>query len=118
MEGDIWFAASELLKRGGPAEYREYQLNEDLAAEDGLVCGGTMFFLIDPVYQPGEYLDFAKEIEDAYTGGAPVALASLIRGGSGANATIGAKLFIREDGSTVGDAGQRGAGRKRGQRGV
>ena len=25
----------------------EYELNEDLAAEDGLVCGGTMFFLIE-----------------------------------------------------------------------
>lgn len=104
VEGDIWFAASELLKRGGPAEYREYQLNEDLAAEDGLVCGGTMFFLIDPMYKPGEYLGFAKEIEDAYSGGAPVALASLIRGGGGA-AAIGAKLFIREDGSTVGTLG-------------
>ena len=69
------------------------------------MCGGTMFFLIDPVYQPGEYLDFAKEIEDAYSGGAPVALASLIRGGSGADAAIGTKLFIREDGSTVGTLG-------------
>ena len=105
VEGDIWFAASELLKSGGTAEYREYQLNEDLAAEDGLVCGGTMFFLIDPVYEPGEYLDFAKEIEDAYTGGSPVALASLIRGGSGSPATIGAKMFIRHDGSTVGSLG-------------
>ena len=48
VEGDIWFAAKELLKRGGDTEYREYELNEDLAAEDGLVCGGTMFFQIDP----------------------------------------------------------------------
>ena len=105
VEGDIWFAASELLKSGGTAEYREYELNEDLAAEDGLICGGTMFFLIDPVYEPGEYLDFAKEIEDAYTGGDAVALASLIRGGSGSPATIGAKMFIRQDGSTVGSLG-------------
>ena len=42
VEGDIWFAASQLLKSGGGAQHREYQLNEDLAAEDGLVCGGTM----------------------------------------------------------------------------
>ena len=105
VEGDIWFAASELLKSGGSAEYREYELNEDLAAEDGLICGGTMFFLIDPVYEPGEYLDFAKEIEEAYTGGDAVALASLIRSGSGSAATIGAKMFIRQDGSTVGSLG-------------
>ena len=105
VEGDIWFAASELLNSGGGAEYREYELNEDLAAEDGLICGGTMFFLIDPVYEPGEYLDFAKEIDDAYKGGNAVALASLVRGGSGSAASIGAKMFIRQDGSTVGSLG-------------
>ena len=32
VEGDIWFAASQLLKGGGPAEMRDYELNEDLAA--------------------------------------------------------------------------------------
>ena len=63
VEGDIWYAASQLMRRGGDAQYREYELNEDLAAEDGLVCGGTMFFLIDPVYRPEEYLDVAKEID-------------------------------------------------------
>ena len=52
VEGDIWFAAKQLLKRGGKAQYREYPLNEELAAEDGLVCGGTMYFLIDPAYGP------------------------------------------------------------------
>ena len=52
LKGDIWFAAQELLKRGGDAELRDYQLNEDLAAQDGLVCGGTMYFLIDPVRDP------------------------------------------------------------------
>jgi xanthine dehydrogenase accessory factor len=105
VEGDIWFAAKQLLKAGGPAEYREYQLNEDLAAQDGLVCGGTMYFLIDPVYQPEDYLDFAREIDSAYLGSAPVALASLIKPAEGQEAHIGAKLFIREDGSTEGTLG-------------
>ena len=105
VEGDIWFAASELLRSGGGAEYREYQLNEDLAAEDGLVCGGTMFFLIDPVYNPREFLNIAKEIDDAYAGGSPVALASLIRASNGSAAAIGSKLFMREDGSALGTLG-------------
>lgn len=105
VEGDIWFAASELMKSGGTAQYREYELNEELAAEDGLICGGTMYFLIDPVYRPEEYLDFAKEIDQAYQGGAPVALASLIHPGEGNDAKIGAKLFMRGDGSTVGTLG-------------
>lgn len=105
VEGDIWFAASELLKSGGSAEYREYELNEELAAEDGLICGGTMYFLIDPVYTPDEYLAFAKEIDEAYQGGSPVAMASLIKSGSDTSSKISAKLFIRLDGSTAGTLG-------------
>ena len=107
VEGDIWFAAKQLLKRGGTAQYKEYPLNEELAAEDGLVCGGTMYFLIDPVYHPDEYLPFAREIAGAYGGeAAAVALANLVRPAEGGEAPLGAKLFIREDGTTQGLAGQ------------
>ena len=110
VEGDIWYAASQLMRRGGDAQYREYELNEDLAAEDGLVCGGTMFFLIDPVYRPEQYFDYAKEIDDAYEGGPSVALANLIRPANG-RGSIGSKLFIREDGSTEGSLGDLGLDR-------
>ena len=105
VEGDIWFAAKELMRRGGPAQHREYLLNEDLAAEDGLVCGGTMYFLIDPVYRPGELLPYAREIDAAYRGERAVALATLIRPADGGEAATGAKLFIREDGSSQGTLG-------------
>ncbi len=104
VEGDIWFAAQELMRRGGSAQYRDYELNEDLAAEDGLVCGGTMYFLIDPVYEAGSYLDYAREIDAAYAGGPAVALATVTAAGDRAG-TLGARLFIREDGSTEGTLG-------------
>ena len=104
VEGDIWFAARELMRRGGSAQYRDYELNEDLAAEDGLVCGGTMYFLIDPVYEAGSYLDYAREIDAAYAGGPAVALATVTAAGDGAE-RLGARLFIREDGSTEGTLG-------------
>ena len=105
VEGDIWFAASELMKRGGGAQYRDYHLNEDLAAEDGLVCGGTMYFLIDPIYEPRGYLTYAQEIDSAYSGGPSVALASMIKSANGDGESTGAKLLIREDGSTDGTLG-------------
>ena len=92
------------MRRGGASLHREYQLNEDLAAEDGLVCGGTMYFLIDPVYRPGEMLPYAREIEAAYRGEGAVALATVVRPADG-GAEAGAKLFIREDGSTDGTLG-------------
>ena len=104
VEGDIWFAASELMRRGGGAQYRDYHLNEDLAAEDGLVCGGTMYFLIDPIYEPQGYLAYAQEIDSAYRGGPSVALASLVKA-AGGGTTTGAKLLIREDGTTDGTLG-------------
>ena len=104
VEGDIWFAARELMKRGGSAQYRDYELNEDLAAEDGLVCGGTMYFLIDPVYEAGSYLEYAQEIDAAYAGGPAVALATVTAQGDGAEG-LGARLFMREDGSTEGTLG-------------
>ncbi len=104
VEGDIWFAARELMRRGGAAQYRDYELNEDLAAEDGLVCGGTMYFLIDPVYEAGSYLRHAREIDAAYAGGPAVALATVTSPGEG-GAMMGARLFIREDGATEGTLG-------------
>ena len=100
VEGDIWFAASQLMKRGGSSQYRDYTLNEDLAAQDGLVCGGTMYFVIDPVYSADQYLPYAREINAAYSGGPSVALATLIDSGEFGAEPIGAKLFIRENGTT------------------
>jgi xanthine dehydrogenase accessory factor len=112
VEGDIWFAAKELMARGGPAQHRDYLLNEELAADDGLVCGGTMYFLIDPVYRPEEYLPYAEEIDRAYDGGPAVALASLIKPAGGSDVPTGAKLFIREDGTAHGSLGSSEADRE------
>ena len=105
VEGDIWFAAKQLMQQGGEAEYREYELNEELAAEDGLVCGGTMYFLIDPVYTPEDYLPYAREIDFAYQGEGAVALATVIKSGNDGKSRIGDKLFIRENGKTEGTLG-------------
>ena len=105
VEGDIWFAASQLLKSGGSAEMRDYELNEDLAAQDGLVCGGTMYFLLDPLRKPEADQDFNREVIAAYEGGAPVAVASLMKVPEGSELTVGSKLLIRENGSTSGTLG-------------
>ena len=108
VEGDIWFAARQLLKRGGDAEMRDYELNEELAAQDGLVCGGTMYFLIDPVRSTdGEnsYGEFANEVVEAYEGGAPVAIVNIMVAPDGADVSVGNKMLVRENGSTSGSLG-------------
>ncbi len=105
VEGDIWFAAKEIMRDHGDAEYRDYYLNEDIAARDGLVCGGTMYFFIDPIWEPDSFSSIARDIVDAYEGGDSVALATLIKPADGGG-TKGAKLFLLGDGSSKGSLGR------------
>ena len=104
VEGDIWFAAKEILRRKGGPEFRDYYLNEDIAARDGLVCGGTMYFFLEPLLDPDRFLPFGTEMTRAYETGKPVAMATVVRAESG-RAIPGAKLLVREDGSTYGSLG-------------
>ncbi|MSP79187.1 MAG: XdhC/CoxI family protein [Dehalococcoidia bacterium] len=105
VEGDIWYAAKTMLRAHAPAEVREYLLNEEIAARDGLICGGTMYFLIDPVYQRQPVLSYAKEIRDAYDGGKTVALGTLAKAPKGSSAAVGAKVFFHENGKQEGTLG-------------
>ena len=104
VEGDIWFAAKEILRNHGGPEFKDYYLNEDIAARDGLVCGGTMYFYLEPLWQPEEFLSFGTELMDAYEGGSPVSLATVVKAGKG-GANQGAKLLLRMDGSIQGTLG-------------
>ena len=104
VEGDIWYAAKEILRRKGGPEYRDYLLNEDIAARDGLVCGGTMYFFIEPLWEPQEFFPFGQEMMEAYDTGTPVGVATVVRADSG-RAVMGAKVLLREDGSTRGSLG-------------
>ncbi len=105
VEGDIWYAAKQLMKNRGSAETIGYELNEEIAAQDGLVCGGTMFFLVDPIYEKGQEALFLDEINSAYLGGEPVALASLVKTTPDIDSKLGGKLLIRSDGSVEGTLG-------------
>ena len=104
VEGDIWFAAKEILRRNGGPEYRDYLLNEDIAARDGLVCGGTMYFFIEPLRESREFLPYAQEMLGAYGSGVPVGVATVVKSDSG-RGVMGAKILLREDGSTLGSLG-------------
>ena len=104
VEGDIWFAAKEILRLGGGPEFKDYYLNEDIAARDGLVCGGTMYFYLEPLRQPEDMLPIGGEILDAYDGGDPVGLATVVNAPAGGG-QLGAKLFLHSDGSLSGTLG-------------
>ena len=104
VEGDIWFAAKEILRRHGGPEFKDYFLNEDIAARDGLVCGGTMYFYLEPIWGAKEFLALGHELLEAYGGGNPVGLATVVNVPQGAS-NLGTKLLLREDGSFQGSLG-------------
>ena len=41
---------------------RKYDLNEEFAARDGLVCSGTIFFFIDPIVSPGNFKHLHRKL--------------------------------------------------------
>jgi xanthine dehydrogenase accessory factor len=104
VEGDIWFAAKEILRRHLGPEFKSYFLNEDIAARDGLVCGGTMYFYLDPMRTPEDFLPLGHQLLEAYQGGDPVSLATVVNVPDGAT-NLGAKLLLHYDGSASGTLG-------------
>ncbi len=62
VEGDVWSAATEMLKRGNPATRKQYHLNEPVESPHGMICGGTMEFLLEPVDRPDEFFPIARAV--------------------------------------------------------
>ena len=104
VEGDIWFAAQEMLRHQTGPEFKDYYLNEDIAARDGLVCGGTMYFYLEPIYHPDDFLPLGDEILEAYDGGEPVSVATLVNSPNHPE-NRGAKLILRADTTISGTLG-------------
>lgn len=104
VEGDIWFAAKEMLRQESGPEFKDYYLNEDIAARDGLVCGGTMYFYLEPLHSLDDFLPLGDEILEAYDGGEPVALATMVNSPVRPE-LLGAKLLLRADGTVSGTLG-------------
>jgi xanthine dehydrogenase accessory factor len=104
VEGDMWHLATQILKEKGKPVFREYKLNEEMAARGGLVCGGTMYIFIDPIFTPEYFQAFAENIGRAMHGEKPLSAATLVKT-SKEKLSLGAKLLISEDGTTEGSLG-------------
>ena len=70
VEGDIWFESKTMLEENTPEEsrYREYTLNQELAEEEGLVCGGTMFFLLDKLEPNKSNIEYLRTLQNSLNG--------------------------------------------------
>lgn len=104
VEAEAWTAAKTAIGEGTPPDVQSFTLTDELAAQDGLVCGGTMYILIDRPQEDPLFTQYTDEINRAYSGGQSVALAILSKAGS-LGGQVGSKLLIREDGTTLGSMG-------------
>jgi xanthine dehydrogenase accessory factor len=82
VEADAILAARDVLEKRGRS-LRAYELTEDLAWNSGLVCGGTMWILVETE-------------DDALTIDGRDALPDLVRAASGESAPLAIKTSIRK----------------------
>jgi xanthine dehydrogenase accessory factor len=105
VEADAILAAREVLDRGGRT-LRAYELTEDLAWNTGLVCGGTMWILAeraaDALTLGGR--DVLGALGHAANGGAPVAVATLLRR-VGRELSFTGRLMVDAEGARTGSVG-------------
>jgi len=99
VEAEVWQEAMQAMG-SGRSTVREFQLSDDLAAESGLLCGGTMEILINAVTSKENFLPIIRRIVSALRGKKSVVLATLLRT-SKSSIPTGAKVLIEEDGCTL-----------------
>ena len=85
VESDVVLAAQEVLA-GGPPHLLTYGITDDMAIEVGLPCGGEIDVFVEPLHVPA--FDDSRLV-----------VFTIVSGDD-----AGAKLLVREDGSTAGDA--------------
>jgi len=104
VEGDIWQCAKEMLREHQGPQFMDYRLDADMAAADGLVCGGKMYFFVEPTWKPETLLPFAREIQKATVAGPAIAVATVVQS-TRVGLRLGSRLLIQENGSCVGALG-------------
>ncbi|MDO8532919.1 MAG: XdhC family protein [Dehalococcoidia bacterium] len=100
VEAEVWARCRDLMQRGGGPELSTFHLSDDLAAQSGMVCGGSMDIFIDPTSARPEFLPVARAIVGAYEDSGSVVMATAVSGPS-----PGAYMLVRENGVRAGSLG-------------
>jgi xanthine dehydrogenase accessory factor len=105
VEADAVDSALEVIRTGEPS-LRAYALTEDLAWNTGLVCGGTMWILVqrdDRAYTFGD-VDVLPQLVGAVSGGAPVSVVTRF-GRRDETLTLLGRIAVLADGTRLGSLG-------------
>jgi xanthine dehydrogenase accessory factor len=104
VEADAILAARDVLATG-TRSLRAYQLSEDLAWNTGLVCGGTMWILVESAEQAFNATEgLVVDAAGATAGGAPLAFVTSLRR-EGSRADFEARVVVKADGRVHGTLG-------------
>jgi len=105
VEADAIDTAREVLAQGGRS-LRAYELTEDLAWNTGLVCGGTMWILVergdDALNGAGQSM--IDDLVRAASGETPIAIATLLAR-AGRDVQFAGRVFVTGDGAATGTLG-------------
>jgi len=86
VEGQVWQEAIRALATEYPS-FASYELSDDYAGDNGMICGGTMEIMVD-VWTAAD-LELARRAADELAAGRPCVLATVVAGD-----TLGGKLLL------------------------
>ena len=101
IEAEVWERAKQAMASGKP-ELLDFTLNEDIAVDYGLACGGTERIFIDPTFAPADAA-LARALAGAASGERRAVVITVIAGNEATAAARRVAVF--EDGTVAGDAG-------------
>ena len=86
VEGEVWQEAIRALAANRPS-FASYELSDDYAGDNGMICGGTMEIMVD-VWTAAD-LPLAQRAADELAAGHPCVLATVVEGDM-----LGGKLLL------------------------
>ncbi len=101
IEADVWEAAKQAIETGVP-RVLDFTLNEDIAVDYGLACGGTERILVDPTMAAGDAA-MARRMLSAASGESRGVVVVVVNGTAEVEAA--AKIGVWEGGVVDGDLG-------------
>jgi len=102
VEGDIWFESKTMLEENQNQEsrYKDYTLNQELAEQEGLVCGGTMYFLLDKLEPSTSNIDYLISLKDSLNGNCKGKAVITLVNSTNDKSKIGLRKIFNFDGIT------------------
>ncbi len=103
VEAEVKRRALRLLDEGN-VELLTFQLDDNYGWDDGLICGGRMKMLVDPI-RPDEDVDYFRILDESLVAGTPCTEAVIINSESAGGGCEGDRFLVDADGNCLASRG-------------